>query len=75
MKDLLKVEQELEAYRKEILANLKGLGQVPYIGWANPLTLLFRRKESYLLGELRGAIITIDMVTGLIDKHKLRDKA
>lgn len=56
----LKALAELEEYRNEIHDNLKGLVNVPWFSWTHPLNLLKRRRESYLLGELRAAIVLID---------------
>jgi hypothetical protein len=54
----------LENRKKEICAELRGLSHVPVFGWANPLNLLLRRRESYLLGELRSLILAIDLLSG-----------
>ncbi len=55
---------ELEHQRTKLLQDLKGLGFVDWNGLASPLTLVLRRRESYLLGELRGIITAIFILTG-----------
>ncbi len=57
---------ELVAYRDEIQTNLRGLGQISVFGWTNLYNLLLRRRESYLLGELRGVLVAIS----IMEQHK-----
>lgn len=52
----------LDQYIDSLYRELRGLGQVPTFGWGNPLNLLKRRRESYLLGELRGATTARDLL-------------
>lgn len=61
-KNLELVLNELQSRRLEIQESLKGLSHVPVFGWTNPLNLLLRRRESYILGELRALILAIDLI-------------
>lgn len=57
---------KLDALIAEKQKELRGLGVVPWLGFRNPLTLLLRRRESYLLGELRGLITAKDALSNKV---------
>ncbi len=58
-------EAELLRYQAQILDNLRGLGRVSWKGLSSfsILSLMLRRRESYLLGELRGVNIALHIIS------------